>query len=115
MPSTDSFRNCSNTYKRPKPGITGRLLDDSHRLTSTIGELTDVTSEEQCLQIGIWAAKEYQKLSGVKTIQAPTRSQAEQFINAPSEEMSKYLSKGRRLIDFIRMIGGSNQEEETTE
>lgn len=93
-------------------------LDEGHRYHSRVGNLVDISSddprasEEQCLQIGIWAAKQYQELSGVKTIQAPTRAQMEHFINADGEEISNYLSKGRRLIDFIRMIGSSNPEEQ---
>lgn len=72
-------------------------LDDDHSYSSTVGELTDVKTEEDCLDIGIWAADEYQKLSGIHTYQLRSRDQMEAFLRAKAKDISGAIQSSSLL------------------
>ena len=73
-------------------------LDPETRLHTRLGRLASLDDDDDCLQMGIWAAGQYSEMSGIHTFQARTREQHERFAAMKAHELRLVLAKG---IGFV--------------
>ncbi len=72
-------------------------LDPATRLHTRLGQLTKLETDQDCLNVGIWAAAQYSEMSGIHTFQARTRAQHERFAKTKVSEIAAAL----RDIGFV--------------
>lgn len=93
------------TFQAPIHSGTARLMNNERNLTlpvachlaedhsyrSTVGNLVNLETEEDCFEIGKWAAREYSELSGNKTFQVPSKENLEVIVRAKAEDIAEAI------------------------
>ncbi len=91
-------------------------LDPETLLHTRLGRLGSLRDDDDCLQMGIWAAKEYSEMSGIHTLQARTRDQHERFAAMKANELRTTLARGIGFVAHLtRSFDDSNEQPEPKE
>lgn len=104
-PGTARLMTAENILVLP----TACYIDRDTRLQTRLGPLAKLETDQDCLNVGIWAAEQYSEMSGLHTLQARTRAQHERFAKTKVQDLRNVLARG---IGFVTHF---TQREESSE
>jgi hypothetical protein len=89
-------------------------LDEGNVLSVRLGTPDTLTDEAACLDMGIWAAKQYHEMSGIHTFQARTRDQLERFAGEKVHDILEAV-RVKRFVAWLNRKGDHLKPSELVE